>query len=464
MAASLDPLPPLGPCLERQRSLDWLYPRQAREPFWRQVDGLRQALESWPGGLLVVAEPTPLGTLAAVLAGLQAGVTVVLTNPQWGEAEWRQVTPLVQPDWNYPLYPNLGVYRGQGQPPQPLVDLWIATGGSSGQIRFAGHTWSSLMAAVQGFRSHFGVVAVRAYCILPFYHVSGLMQALRVLATGGTLALQPYPELKRQGGWDWPWGGFLSLVPTQLQWLLDQGDRHLPWLRSFDAILLGGAPAWPALMTQARHLGLPLAPTYGLTETAGQVTTLAPAAFLAGDSSSGPPLPHVHLQVLDPQGRPLGPGQTGTLSLETPALCQGYWPARSPAAPGERFLTEDLGYRDGQGHLHLVGRRNTLIISGGEKVLPQEIEALLLGTGQVADVCVVGVPDRQWGQRVGALIVPTREFRGIETLAALLRPHLAPYKQPKQWRIVSALPRTPAGKLQRTKALALMAESEEVMP
>jgi O-succinylbenzoic acid--CoA ligase len=111
-----------------------------------------------------------------------------------------------------------------------------------------------------------------------------------------------------------------------------------------------------------------------------------------------------------------------------------------------------------------VGRRNTLIISGGEKVLPQEIEALLLGTGQVADVCVVGVPDRQWGQRVGALIVPTPEFRGIEALAALLRPHLAPYKQPKQWRIVSALPRTPAGKLQRTKALALMAESEEVMP
>ena len=462
MAASLAPLLPLGPCLERQRSLDWIWPPQAREPFWREVDGLSQALESWPGGVMVVAEPTPLGTLAAVLAGLRAGVAVVLTNPHWGEAEWRQVTPLLQPDWSRPLYPSLGVYRGQGRPPQPQVNLWVTTGGSSGQIRFAGHTWSSLMAAVQGFRSYFGVAVVRAYCVLPLYHVSGLMQALRVLVTGGTLALQPYPELKQRGGWDWSPGGFLSLVPTQLQWLFDQGDRHLPWLRGFDAILLGGAPAWPALLTQARHLGLPLAPTYGLTETAGQVTTLAPAAFLAGDNSSGPPLPHVDLQVLDPQGRPLGPGETGTLSLETPALCQGYWPARSAAFPGERFLTEDLGYRDGQGHLHLVGRRNTLIISGGEKILPQEIEALLLGTGQVADVWVVGVPDRRWGQRVCALIVPSPEFTDIEALAVLLRPHLAPYKQPKQWQVVTALPRTPAGKLRQAEALTLIDGGGEI--
>lgn len=463
MAASLDPLPALGPCLERQRQLAWLWPPQAMEPFWRQLDGLSQALAAGAGELLVVAEPTPLGTLAAVLAGLQTGVTVVLTNPHWGEAEWRQVTPLVQPDWTHPLHPTLGVYPGRGRPPRPQVDLWIATGGSSGQIRFAGHTWSRLMTAVQGFRAHFGVTVVRAYCVLPLYHVSGLMQALRVLATGGTLALHPYPELKRQGGWDWPLGGFLSLVPSQLQWLLDQGDRHRPWLRSFDAILLGGAPAWPALLTQARHLELPLAPTYGLTETAGQVTTLLPAAFLAGDSSSGPPLPHVHLQVLDPQGQPLGPGETGSLSLATPALCHGYWPALSPPSPADRLLTEDLAYLDGRGHLHLVGRRNTLIISGGEKILPQEIEALLLGTGQVADVWVVGVPDRRWGQRVCALIVPTSEFAGIEALAALVRPQLASYKQPKQWRVVTALPRTPAGKLRRAEALALIDGGGEVV-
>lgn len=462
MAAPLAPLPSLGHCLEGQRQRDWLWPPQAQAEFWRQVDGLSQALESWAGELLVVAEPTPLGTLAAVLAGLGQGVSVVLTNPHWGEAEWRQVTPLVQPDWTRPLHPTLGVYPGRGRPPRPQVDLWIATGGSSGQIRFAGHTWSSLMTAVQGFRAHLGVTVVRAYCVLPLYHVSGLMQALRVLATGGTLALHPYPELKQQGGWDWPPGGFLSLVPSQLQWLLDQGDRHLPWLRGFDAILLGGAPAWPALLTQARCLGLPLAPTYGLTETAGQVTTLAPAAFLAGDNSSGPPLPHVDLQVLDPQGQPLGSGQTGVLSLQTTALAQGYWPDQSPPSPADRFLTEDLGYRDGQGHLHLVGRRNSLIISGGEKVLPQEIEALLLGTGQVADVWVVGIPDRRWGQRVCALIVPSPEFTDIEALAILLRPHLAPYKQPKQWQVVTALPRTPAGKLRRTEALALIDGGGEI--
>jgi acyl-CoA synthetase (AMP-forming)/AMP-acid ligase II len=75
---------------------------------------------------------------------------------------------------------------------------------------------------------------------------------------------------------------------------------------------------------------------------------------------------------------------------------------------------------------------------------------------------VVGVPDRRWGQRICALIVPSPEFAGIQALATLIRPHLAPYKQPKQWWVVTALPRTPTGKLRRAEALALIDGGGEI--
>ncbi|XGB44081.1 MAG: AMP-binding protein [Nodosilinea sp. LVE1205-7] len=313
------------------------------------------------------------------------------------------------------------------------------------------------MAAVQGFRRHFGVEVVDAYCVLPLYHVSGLMQALRVLASGGCLALQSYGDLKRETWLPFPQDGFLSLVPTQLQWLLAQGDRYLPRLQTYRAVLLGGAPAAPLLLDQARQQSIPLAPTYGMTETASQVATLLPQEFLAGHQSSGRCLPHVHLEIINDQGDCLAPGAVGAIALETPSLFWGYWPPL-PTPRQERFVTDDLGYLDDQGYIHVLGRRSTTIITGGEKVLPQEVEQLLLATGQLADVCVVGLADPHWGQCLCALIVPGLNFLGLDPLISLVRYQLASYKQPKRWLVVAAIPRTTEGKLRRGMALALAQE------
>jgi O-succinylbenzoic acid--CoA ligase len=436
----------------------------SHEAFWRHLGAFVPVFAAYkkscaphdPG--VLVAEPDPLQGLAACLAAWSEGCTVVLANPCWGDSERQQLQALVTPDWNHPMQLGLKCYPCQVPGEQP-GQILIPTGGSSGQIKFAVHSWETLMVSIQGFRAHFNLGPAHAYCVLPLVHVSGLMQALRVLASGGQLVLQPYSALKHGERLVLPSGGFLSLVPTQLQDLLALGGKFLPWLRTFRAVLLGGAPAGRSLLDQAQAQAIPIALTYGMTETAAQVATLLPEEFLAGNRSSGKPLPHVTLTILNAQGQPQPPGQPGQVVIQASSLAQGYLrlpPQGTPAlAPAPSTLTtDDIGYLDGAGYLHIVGRNSTKIITGGENVFPEEVEATLLATGWVSDACVVGLPCDRWGQQLCALVTMDAA-KTLKDLSECLRPLLAAYKLPKQWIVVSALPRTAQGKLSRPKALAL---------
>jgi O-succinylbenzoic acid--CoA ligase len=506
---------------------DWLMGVNSQK-FWQDLEALSQ---TWPapaaaGSLMVIATADPLQFLTQFFGACRLGYTVVLANPHWGEREWAQVQPMLMADIpappgdtgnqalaHHPEAPEQGLAPlpvGQCWPPyhpdadyngEPLV--LIPTGGSSGQVKFVIHSWSTLMASVAGFQAHFRLDRVNAYCVLPLCHVSGLMQVLRAFMTGGQLVLQPYRQLKRGQMLACPGQGFLSLVPTQLQWLLGQGNAYIPWLRGFRAVLVGGAPVWPSLLQQAREAQLPLALTYGMTETASQVATLLPEQFLAGTTSSGGPLPHAHLHILDDQGQPLGQGQTGRVGITAESLGWGYvWPGcpwqvvtlnqtlqsdpggatdrqgrgirgisnagRRPCPQGAArtldgtgppprehlLVTDDVGFLDQSGHLHIVGRSSSMLISGGEKVFPEEVEAALLATGAVKEACVVGRPDCQWGQRICALVVGL-QVSGLAALAPGLATRLAAYKCPKDWIVVEALPRTPQGKVNRRRALEL---------
>ncbi len=451
----------LDETLRRRWGQPWIWGAEAW-PIWPTIADISQELEHYvaqspsmerPATAMLVQEADPGRCLAAVLAAWRTGFTVALANPQWGQREWQQVDDLLQPDRSQPLGAGGSLYAAQ-VPPTATPELLIATGGSGGQIKFARHTWDTLMASVQGFQAHFQVATVNAYCVLPLYHVSGFMQALRTLATAGHLILQPYAELKPGQPLPWPADcpGFLSLVPTQLQGLLNQGNTYLPWLRQFQAILLGGAPPWPTLLSQARSLSLPLAPTYGMTETASQVATLLPTEFLAGQTSSGRALPHAALHVLDADYQPQPPNRPGRLAIATPSLFKGYL-GHSPL-PTPLHLTDDNGYLDGNGYLHLLGRHSTTLMTGGEKVQPEELESLLLTADLAHAVCVVGLPDPHWGQAVCALVVP--KFRiSLAHLADWLTPQVVPYKRPKYWIALSALPQTAQGKVDRYAALAL---------
>ena len=336
----------------------------------------------------------------------------------------------------------------------------IPTGGTSGKIRFTIHTWETLTASVKGFHQYFGEIPVNSFCVLPLYHVSGLMQFLRSFITGGSIQILPYKALKAGEtgkidevigqrpvnscrGLSDPEEFFISLVPTQLQHLLRSDAAK--WLSRFHTVLLGGAPAWQELLETARQHNIRLAPTYGMTETASQIVTLKPEDFLKGNNSSGQVLPHAKVTIRSSTGEVLGVNQTGTITIDADSLCLGYYPEF--ITKQQDFSTDDLGYFDRNGYLNIVGRSSNKIITGGENVFPYEVEAVILATQLVTDVCVIGLPDQYWGQVVTAIYVPSSPEVTPQSLQLAVEDKLSKFKCPKYWVPVVNLPRNFQGKL-----------------
>jgi o-succinylbenzoate---CoA ligase len=367
---------------------------------------------------VVVEERDPERFIAAFTEAVAAGGTVFLADPNWGERERAQFNALVA---------QRGPADGRGW-------LCIPTGGSSGNIRLARHDEETIAAAVGGFCGHFGVDRVNVVGLLPLYHVSGLMAWMRTVLTGGSYLPAAWKAVEAgerpalpvgEGEW------FLSLVPTQLQRLLGDNEAE-DWLRGFRAVFIGGGPSWPELIEAGAKARLPLAFSYGMTETAAMVAALRPEEFRAGVRGSGRPMPHARI-ALDDDGR---------VGIAGVSLFRGYW----PGSRGEgAWLTDDLARFDEDGSLHVLGRRDALIITGGEKVDPAEVEAALRATGLFADVAVVGLTDPEWGQIVAACY-PADGFAGgaWPELAAL-----AGFKRPKRYVAVADWPRNEQGKVSR---------------
>jgi len=317
--------------LLHQRSYDsWLLgldcqrlTKRAESQFQNLMQGSDRARKPLT---VLVAEPDPADFLAGFLAACAADCPVFLGNPYWAEAEWQQVFEQIQPDVIWGREEKL---RGEGQKTKALGCpaagwIMIPTGGSSGRVRFAVHTWQTLTASVIGFQQYFEFDTIHSCCTLPLFHVSGLMQAMRSLLTGGKLAIVPFKQLVSHGLPEFdPTDFFISLVPTQLHRLL-QNAEAIVWLSQFRTVLLGGAPAWDDLLALARQHQIPLAPTYGMTETASQVATLKPRDFLAGKPGCGRALPHAEIQIVDPQHQPLAQGQVGAIVIQSAALALGY--------------------------------------------------------------------------------------------------------------------------------------------
>lgn len=310
---------------------------------------------------------------------------------------------------------------------------WLAvrTGGTGGVVRFARHDQATLSAAVRGFCAHFGLRRVNAIDVLPPHHVSGLMARVRCAITGGEHVAWEWKRLesgdtppRREGDW------VLSLVPTQLQRLL-QNPRTVEWLRGLRVIFLGGGPVWPQLAEAAAAAELRISLSYGLTETAAMVAALRPEEFLAGARTCGTALPHARVSV----------EADGAVSIAGESLFRGYWPEwREPAV----FVTEDLGAIDGRGNLTVLGRRDAMIITGGKKVSPAEVEAALRASGEFDDVAVVGVPDAEWGEAVVACYSAGRVPDPVRAVAAL-----APHMRPKRFVALRHWPRNAQGKIDR---------------
>ncbi len=307
----------------------------------------------------------------------------------------------------------------------------VMTSGSTGAPDPVGLTYGNFLWSAVASAFNIGVEpADRWLCCLPLSHISGLGIAMRSVIYGTTAVIHDGFDADRvAAALERDEITVVSLVTTMLTRLLEAGAD----LSGPRAILVGGGPVPEDPLEEALGRGATVVQTYGLTEACSQVTTLAPVDARRKIGSAGRPLLTTHLRIQD-----------GEILVQGPTVAPG-------RADADGWLhTGDLGRIDEEGFLYVDDRMDDLIVTGGENVVPAEVEKVLLRHPEVADAAVVGREDPEWQQAVTAIVVLTD---GSEASPDDLRRHcaasLAGFKVPKRVELAAALPRTPSGKLMR---------------
>ncbi|WP_135852436.1 o-succinylbenzoate--CoA ligase [Halorussus salinus] len=364
----------------------------------------------------------------------------------------------------------------------------LFTSGTTGDPKAVELSMGNFLASATSSAFRLGVTPDDKWLLcLSMYHMGGLSVVLRSALYGTTVVLQEgfdaadaADAMARHGVTG------VSLVPTMLRRMLDARESLSNSLRF---VLLGGAPTPDELLSRCQRRGVPVHPTYGMTETASQIATARPREAFAHRGTVGRPLLWTDVTVVgeedgsdganandggneesgENERTPLPAGETGELVVSGPTVMRGYYgdPAATEAAFGEYGLhTGDVGYRDEEGRVWVLNRREDRIVTGGENVHPGEVVEVLRDHSEVRDAAVVGLADDEWGERVSALVVPedgveTGTDSGLSTAAldAHCRERLAGYKRPRTVAFADDLPRTASGTVEREAVRERLRES-----
>jgi O-succinylbenzoic acid--CoA ligase len=331
------------------------------------------------------------------------------------------------------------------------VALVVRTSGSTGASRQVLLSADALRASAAATQARLGGPG-RWLLALPTTHIAGLQVLVRsVLAGTDPVAVPPGPfraesfaaaSARLAHGTD---RRYTSLVPTQLHRLMASA-AGVDALRGYDAVLLGGAAAAPALVADAHAAGIVVVTTYGMSETCG------------GCVYDGEPLDGVRID-LDPDGRVLiagavlAGGYLGRPDLDAQTFVE---------RGGERWLrTTDVGTLDRSAHpggvLTVLGRLDDVLVTGGAKVAPAAVERVLGDLDGVAEACVVGLPDAEWGQAVTAVLVlrPGAKAPDLDLVRARVESRLGRAAAPQHLVVIDALPLRGPGKIDRQATAGL---------
>jgi O-succinylbenzoic acid--CoA ligase len=351
------------------------------------------------GRLVTVRLPAPEAALA-IRDAWEAHHAVLVLDPKAPEPEVEAILARMRPEE--------GVDRE--------VAAVVATSGTAGAPKGVELTWDGLAASAAAVSTALEVGPDdRWLACLPPHHVAGLAVLGRAWTNATPVSVLGGFDVEAVAGAD---ATLVSLVPTMLRRLREAEVD----LGRFRRILLGGGPV--------RERGPNIVATYGLTETWGGIV------------HDGHPLAGVELSI----------GERDEILVRAPMVMRGYRLAPEETAAAftadGRLRTGDAGTIDGGGRLRVVDRLRDLIITGGVNVAPSEVEAVLAGHPDIADVCVAGAPDPEWGERVVAHVVP--RAGGIPPtlgeLRAFAADRLSVAKLPRQVVLTDAIPRTPGGK------------------
>ncbi|MET0414208.1 MAG: AMP-binding protein [Polyangiaceae bacterium] len=406
-----------------------------------------------PHSFVSVAAPSTLASLELIHALMANEVPFLPLHERLTASERAALLERLGPafhidgdDERTELTPLLGVQSLPGAADGPEAPLaLIMTSGTTGAPRAALLSRRAFHASARASADNLGWRADDRWLLcLPLAHIGGLSVVTRCL-----LARKP---LVLADSWQHASSGeallgalvdgratLVSVVPTQLSRLLQLVPTAEPLPAPLRAILTGGAATPASLLAECSARGWPVLTSYGSSEACSQIATQSPGESpLAG--GCGRPLAAVSVRI-DPEGR---------IQLKGPTLFSGYHPGAADPFETDGWLrTQDLGRFDADGVLHVLGRADEVIISGGENVAPWEVERALESCPGVRQACVFGVVDERWGQAVAAalLLEPGTREATLARVREHVRRELAGYKAPRVVVFDPSLPREDSGKL-----------------
>jgi O-succinylbenzoic acid--CoA ligase len=394
-----------------------------------------------------------IGALVQLYSLIEVGQPVALVHPRLTEGERQPIVDLFKgsADQSPP---------GTDSPPLAVLDdetclAIVFTSGTTGRPKGIVLSRRAFLASARASARNLGWHDDDRWLLgLPLAHVGGLSIVTRCLIARRTVVVPAaVAEGKRLDARSMADAieaqrvTLVSIVPTQLEWLL---SLEPPWRppAHLRAILLGGAASRAALLERAADLGLPVLTTYGLTEACSQVTTQPAGSVNRGDLGAGVPLAGTEVRL----------SEEGAIEIRGPTLLSGYVPDSGPAlGPDGWFRTDDVGRIDQRGMLHVIGRRSDRIVTGGENVYPEEVESILERCPAVGRACVFAVPDDTWGEVVAAAVVP-RGAPDVEAITEFTQTNLAAHRRPRLLAFVETLVAAESGKLDRRATAAVARE------
>ncbi len=306
-----------------------------------------------------------------------------------------------------------------------------------------------------------------ALVCVPFYHIAGTTAMMTSIWTGRKMIVMPQFEAKT-------WLELVEkervthafVVPTMMKQLLDEPSFSKRDLSSLQNLAYGGA-AMPLPVIRKAIAAFPktvgFVNAYGQTETTSSLTVLGPEDHrLEGSpeevelklkrlNSIGKPLPDVEVMVRDEYSNRLVAGQVGEICIRTPRIMKGYAGRTDDAALSDGWrATGDLGWIDEDGYIFFAGRKDDMIIRGGENIAPAEVETVLMSHPAVEEAAVIGEPSEEWGQVVKAFVV-IRQGQKVtaDDLKAFCTSRLASFKRPELYEFLPELPKNALGKILR---------------
>lgn len=361
---------------------------------------------------------------------------------------WKQTVPSEQ----------IAAHRAATNPKDPC--LLVYTSGSTGKPKGALLRQSGLVACSRVQAHHYGAMNGRTLNPLPINHVGWICDtSTTVLVTGGTLIFveqfDPGAMLSSFGNERiTTWGG----IPTMFQYMLGHPGMDTADLSHVKRILWSGAPMPMPVAEALTKFGLPMHNFYGMTETTGSITFTDPDCSLdTAVNSIGRPERSYSLRIFNADsGEACGLGEVGEIQVKSPGVLHSYLNAPEATAAAFSadgwFRTGDLAEVLAGGNYALRGRLKEMFKSGGYNVYPREVEIVLETLPGVALACVVAVPDPLFHEVGYAFVLPEPGvILEAEALADCVRAHLANYKIPKTFKIVTDLPLLPIGKVDKAE-------------